>query len=213
MTLSLDPALGAGEGSEGAFDEAGGADETGDWDAKVAGFASAGAGLEGEARGGSEGVAGLSSKKPCTAAAIGDSEGWVAGASSDPRGSVALPGMGAAMPISVRLRASCGLGAALWLGGVLCVGTVLGVGTAMPISVRPRLRSGMAGAGGRLEPGGDDGEGPGSERRVSGVRLTFGFGALGGAAASGVDPHSESMSSVGGASAELGGTEGAFPRS
>jgi hypothetical protein len=115
------------------------------------------------------------------------------------------------MPISVRLR--CGSGV------VLCVG----VGTAMPMRVRLRLSSGIAGACGLLEPGGADGDGLGSERRVSGVTLTCPFGTLfGGSAASGIDPHSESMSSVGGGSDELGaaelsadvgGTEGAFPLS
>lgn len=93
----------------------------------------------------------------------------------------------------------------------------------MPISVRPRVSSGMAGACGRVE-GGGDAEGPGSDRRVAGVTLTWaGLGAslFGLSAASGADPHSESRSSVDGGTADFGmleltadagGADGGLPR-
>src|SRR5262245_57890597 len=100
---------------------------------------------------------------------MGDSEGCVAGASSDggavpsrvrsffgcgsPLGAGAVLSDGAGMPISVRLRWGSGAAPAF--------------GTGIPINVRLRLSSGISGAFGRVEAGGGDAEaglGPGSER-------------------------------------------------
>lgn len=148
------------------------------------------------------------------------------------------------MPISVRLRFSSGVGAAACAGGEepsAAAGGALdgftGTGAWMPISVRPRFSSGMAGACGRTDGGGFElvAGGPGSERRVAGVRLICWFdggleeagrggeledagrggldgdGLGGGAGVASGAPHSASSSSVEGGidDFETGETEGA----